>query len=232
MSSPEESSPKPGGSSAPLRPAGVSLTGRRVRLRAPTRDDFPVMYEWRADAEHLYLWSTLRRIPSFEEFLDELQQLLGQTNYFLIESVHSHVPFGFLYAYNSSAVDGYAFFSQYTIPKFRARAHAAEATLLFMNYMFAYFNLRKLYADVYEFNQSARESLVNGGFREEGFTPAHILYDGVHWGMSRFALYREDWLRLKTRVAPLFRPRAGDDGTNGFIHLGAALGQPRLVDRH
>jgi RimJ/RimL family protein N-acetyltransferase len=169
------------------------------------------VYNWRSDVSSLHLWSTLRRIPPIEEFAEEFSQLVSTTNYFLVCAQDSAQPIGFVYAYNSSSVDGYAFFSQFMSERFRRGPHAVEAGLLFLRYLFSFYNLRKLYADVYEFNQIAFKTLTNAGFQSEGFTPEHILYSGTYWGMHRLALYRSDWEKLADRMAKLLGRRAKQD---------------------
>jgi RimJ/RimL family protein N-acetyltransferase len=198
---------------AGLNVQGVRLSGRWAELRAPRQGDLECIYRWRSDAESLYLWSALRKIPSYEEFLEEFSQLVRTTNYFVIESKALNCPIGFVYGYNASPVDGFAFIAQFTEPRFRRKRVAVEATLLFIRYMFTYFNLRKLYADVYEFNELAYRSLQNGGFQEQSVTPDHVWYGGHYWGLRRLAMYRADWEKLISRMARLLN----DDSSIGPI---------------
>lgn len=194
-------------------PSGVTLRGRWVALRPVQREDLPLLYQWRIDPQSLYLWSALRRLPSFDEFVQEMEQLATSTNYFVAEDALSSRLIGFVYAYNSSAIDGFAFFSLFIVEEFRSRLRGAEVGLLFLNYMFTYYNLRKMYAEVYEFNDMSRRTLTTAGFRQEGHCPGHLLYDSRYWALDRFALYRDDWATLKCRLRRLF----GAHETSRFI---------------
>lgn len=58
----------------------VAFEGRLVKLRPVVRDDYPLIFTWRIDAYSMHLWSPQRRVPSFEEFIPEIEQMIRGRN--------------------------------------------------------------------------------------------------------------------------------------------------------
>jgi RimJ/RimL family protein N-acetyltransferase len=108
----------------------------------------------------------------------------------------------------------------YTEPSSRKTGAGVEAALLFGDYLFKFFAIRKLYAEVYEFNVDSMDVLLNAGFVQEGMLKEHLWYENRYWNMHQLALYRDDWTKLRDRVSELFesrKPRRTDRSylTNG-----------------
>jgi hypothetical protein len=79
--------------------------------------------------------------------------------------------------------------------------HPAEAGLIFFDLLFKYFPLRKVYADVFEYNVDSYNILTkHGGFREEARLPQHIWYEDRYWAVIKLALYREDYYEGRERM--------------------------------
>ena len=54
------------------------MQGRSVLLRPVTEADYPTIYSWRVDAGFVALWhTTSRRIPTYREWLPELERWLS-----------------------------------------------------------------------------------------------------------------------------------------------------------
>ena len=80
--------------------------------------------------------------------------------------------------------------------------------LLFFDYLFTVFNIRKLYAEVLEFNFGQFASGAEHVFKVEGRLTDHDWYDGRYWDMLVLALYRDDFMRdWHPRVAELIAPK-------------------------
>jgi RimJ/RimL family protein N-acetyltransferase len=187
----------------PERLAAVSLPisceGRWVKLRPLSRRDYPTFFQWRADVESLHLWSSERRVPTFEEYANELETLLATTITLLILTPRDE-PIGFVQAYHLNHSQGWCRFLIYVSPEHRAAGYVLEAPMLFGDYLFSNFNFRKVYADVFEYNDDVLRMLTAGGFVEEGRLKQHIFFGGQFWDLINLALYRRGWEELKERL--------------------------------
>jgi diamine N-acetyltransferase len=203
---------------------GVKLEGHLVRLRPlQGEEDIRFLFGLRNDVEHLYLWTTRREVVSFTEFQDELRhdERLGMLR-LIIEKRDTGERIGTVFSYDHNRVDRHCSIVTVLCPTARRRGYGAEATALFLRYLFAYLNLEKVYAQVYEFNLLSRQTLEHGGFKREGVFPRHHFWDGRWWTMYQYAYYADDRDQLKEVLAqfcPLLRRNGFQRGRN---HQGAA----------
>lgn len=172
-----------------------------MNLRPILPRDSPTLFAWASDLRDLYLWSHDRRVPSYQEFLDRLQISVRQTQSYIVEDRATQGAIGFCQAYDLNLVEGWCSVLQYIASPYRAGPHAAEAGLIFFDLLFKYFPLRKIYADVFEYNEHSYNILTrHGGFREEARLPNHIWYEYKYWAMIKLALYREDYYQGRERM--------------------------------
>lgn len=172
----------------------MSLSGSLVNLRAVRRDDYELLCDWREDPESLYLWSSYRHIGTREENEQELERDL-RTNWhlcFIIETAVEHKSIGFIYSYDAQLIDGRCIVTTFIDRKHRSNGYGVEAHALFLRYAFAYFDLRKIYSDVYDFNEKSLSVFAKSVYRLEGTFPEHRYFNGSWHTMKRFAFYRED----------------------------------------
>lgn len=189
-----------GGFDAPALPAPPSvISGRWTTLRAVSRDDYPSFFKWRSDVFDLHIWAASKRVPTAEEFGGEIEQLLRQSITFVVVNNRDAVSIGFVQAYNLNFAEGWCYALVYTERGHR-RGHGAEAYVALLDYLFRSFSLRKVYADVYEFNIESMKPLTSGGFVEEGRLKHHTWFNDRYWDVIRLAMYREDWYRFRERT--------------------------------
>lgn len=55
----------------------VTLSGRLVRLRPISRDDYPALFGWRSSLETVHMLNFRRRVATYEEFVRELEGVLA-----------------------------------------------------------------------------------------------------------------------------------------------------------
>jgi RimJ/RimL family protein N-acetyltransferase len=175
-------------------PLPTAYTGRSVLLRPMSRHDYGTMLSWRSDMLDLHVWSSSRRIPTLDEFSNEMDSLMRQTITLMALDKNLGLPAGFVQAYNINQADGWCYFLTYLAPDYRRQRLGAEAALAFFDYLFRNFNLRKIYMDVYEFNSGFLSLATDiSGFVEEGRFKSHVWYGDRFWDVVRLALYREAW---------------------------------------
>lgn len=175
------------------------MEGRWVILRPVSQSDFPTFFRWRADVFDLHLWASQKRVPTYEEFTVEADKLFRQSITFLVVNKRQEQPIGFVQAYNLNLAEGWCFFLVYTAGKYR-RGHGVEASVGLLDYLFRNFALRKVYADVYEFNADSMKPLISAGFVEEGRFREHTWFNDRYWDVIRLAMYRSDWYRFRERT--------------------------------
>lgn len=176
-----------------------SAEGRWVALRPVLRSDYMTLYSWATDLRTLYLWSSDRRIPPFEEFVLRMDRVLHETQMLLMLERQHRAPIGFCQAYDINLSEGWASLLVFADDAHRSHPHPAEGGLIFVDFLFKHFALRKLYADVFEYNEESLKILLKGGFREEARLPNHIWYEGKYWSQLKLALYREEYMSVVRR---------------------------------
>lgn len=69
--------------------------------------------------------------------------------------------------------------------------------LLGLEYIFDVVGIRKLIGEAFAFNEASIAFHRKLGFLEEGHFVKHVLKNGTYEDIISFALFRDDWLRLK-----------------------------------
>lgn len=195
--------------------SAISLDGPSVRLRPITRADYGFLWECRTHPEILYLWMQGRTLPTFEQYTQELDGALSSKflTTLLIETRQGGNPLGYVFAYDFSAFDHTAFISIVIHPAYVQYGWAAQASVLFLNYLFTYFDLRKVSLELFAFNQLAMEPLLRLGAHVEGRFRGQRYYQGAYHDVIRLAVMHEDWDQIgPILTGALARPT---DDTNG-----------------
>src|SRR5260370_34630552 len=127
----------------------------------------------------------------------------------LIETRSNAEPIGFVFAYDYNPFDKYVFWSIALHPAYTNIGWGAEASVLFWNYLFTYFDLHKICSEHFTFNERSIKLLRRFGAREEGRFKAQRYYQGAYHDVVRLAGTRAEWDRVKQRAIRLFAPRPG-----------------------
>lgn len=184
--------------------AGMNLEGRRIRLRVLDKRDLSTLLRWRNNVEDLMLWTAARTPVPEPVYFEELQGDYKNGMLRLgIEEKATHELIGQAFSYNRNADNGHAFLGIYLAPHKRKIGIGVEASALFIPYLFAYFNLVKLYFDVFEYNVPSLQMAQSAGMHQEGTFPKHVHFGGKRWNLYRFAIYAEDverFAKLRARL--------------------------------
>ncbi|HEY7342839.1 MAG TPA: GNAT family protein [Ktedonobacterales bacterium] len=193
----------------PFPVSAISLDGHRVRLRPITRDDYGFLWECRSHPEIMHLWTQGSTLPSFEQYVQQLDATLaGHTlTLLIIELRTTPESIGFVYAYDYNPFDKYVFWSVAIHPAYTNIGWGVEASLLFLNYLFTYFDLHKVCSDQYAFNQRSIRILLRSGAEEEGRFRAQRYYQGAYHDVIRLAGTRAQWEKTRQKQHKVFDPR-------------------------
>jgi RimJ/RimL family protein N-acetyltransferase len=192
---------------APAAPDAPSLVGRRITLLPVVPDHYQFLYELATSEEIGFRWRYGGQIPQYETFVQQMWS--GVLTQFLITQTESGRGLGLTVAYNADLRNGHAYIAAVIDPREAVPGGGVEANALFLDYLFATWNFRKLYAEVLEFNLVQFSSGLGNAFREEGVLRAHHYYAGRFWDQHLVAYYRETWETEGTRI--LERVRASAD---------------------
>jgi RimJ/RimL family protein N-acetyltransferase len=176
---------------------------RNLTLR-PLRDtDIELAVKWSSDADSLKYWISNRAIADDSTTTNEFWRQIrsGDKHVLLIAENDSGEIVGMIYSYNPQFVDQNCFITVYVDSKFRGRGYGAIMMALFIDYLFTYFSFRKIYLDVYEYNNASVDPVKNFSFQLEGVFGEHRYFDGKWHTMNRYALYRTEIDRVRQFLA-------------------------------
>lgn len=170
------------------------IKGRHIMLRMVDDCDLPFLSGMFRNISRRELWTDNRRIVMSDEFRESFRQDMRHFyhTFFVISTVEDpDTPVGFFYSYHYSPSDGYAYTTLAMDDECRLSGIAAEAGIIAYRYLFEKYPIRKLYAEIYEYNQASLSFIRRIGFEEEGFLKNHIYYQGRYYGKFIYALYPE-----------------------------------------
>ena len=110
------------------------------------------------------------------------------------------VAIGFCYSYD--------FFQDilktvlYIKPEYQNSGAGVIAELLFLDELFRFYPLRKIYNHVYSYNSQSLKSHFSAGFVKEGVLKEYRYYDGEYHDVYIMSLSRQDF---KNRLYPLLK---------------------------
>lgn len=196
-----------------MPPKPPSLTGRKTVLRSISPDDYPILFKWETDVETLYLWRPYAQTPRYDEYVQNVRGAGrdGAHVQMLVLERSTGQPIGTTYSFDVSLANGYASFGIYLDASHTGRGLGVEAGYLFVNYLMTYYPFRKLYTDVYSYNEHSLHVAARIGFVVEGTLKAHRWFDGEYWDLHKLALYRDTWEKCKATLAPLVDTSISDE---------------------
>ena len=163
----------------------------RVHLAPVTPADHRFLYELATSTELSYRWRYRNQIPRYEAFVQQLDHdVLTQ---FVVRHLPDDRPLGHVVAYGPDLPNGYASIAGIFATEVRGLHMGAEALSVFIDHLFATWNLAKLYAEVPEFvHETIRDRLVEP-FELEARFRNHLYFGGRHWDLLVFAVTRGQW---------------------------------------
>lgn len=165
------------------------LEGERTRLRPMGPGDLPFVAALASTPENLWTWRQRGATYSQEAFAELVSS--GALCQFVVQRRASGQPIGHVAAVAPDHRNGHAHLT--VLYDGNARAGVGwrlEGLVLFVNYLFQTFPLRKLYAEVPEFNMARFASGAGRFFAEEGRLREHEFLAGTYWDLLIIAIHR------------------------------------------
>jgi RimJ/RimL family protein N-acetyltransferase len=172
--------------------AGPSLEGHKVYLRPVTEADYGFLFALSTDEATGFRWRFRGETPSPDGFTHAIwHNTIAQ---FVVCSGATDEPVGHVVAFNANMRHRYAHIAMVVRPDRVGRSWALEGAQLFIDYLFANWEFRKLYAEVVDFNLTQFGSIATmPAFLVEGRLTEHEYYRGRYWDLVVIALRRQDW---------------------------------------
>lgn len=158
---------------------------RKFEKDKDLRDLFRVYSNY---AEQYKLFSVMS-INSYESFVYLFERQIDRYTEFNIIEVDDKFA-GFVAAYDYKSIDGHIKAMIYIEPDQRY-TFVGIAGVEFANILFQYYNIRKIYTEVYGYNQDSIKYHIKVGFDEECRLRDYKFFDGKYWDVIYFSITRE-----------------------------------------
>lgn len=176
----------------------------RPVLRAPTHHDHDYLFQLHVTGEPLVRFRLRAMTPSPEAFHRLLWDgVLAQ----FVVSTEGGDPVGLVSCLGADLRNRHAHLAVLADPAWRGTGLLVAGAWQFIGYLFAHFDLRKLYAEVLSSNFRRLRTGAGRLFVVEGRLSAHEFVDGGYEDLYLLALDRERWVAQSQRLTA--EPSAG-----------------------
>jgi len=173
---------------------------RGITLRTVSETDLPVILNLFGDVDRAHLWGHRRvcdEAQLFETWRYWSHERMGDK--FMILSQGR--PVGLVFDYERALEDGHTKVATMLLENCCGQGAGVIATALFSQWLFQNLPVRKLYLDVFEFNEPVLRMLNKLGLHEEMKRVEHRYWNGRYWDQYGFAFYRDDLTNLIERLS-------------------------------
>ena len=157
---------------------------------------------WLANSEEIsYRWRFRGVVIPFEVFVQQLHaNVFAQ---FIVRSRSENEPIGHVVAYAADLRNEHVFIGNISAPSLIGSRLGTEAQIVFIDYLFALWNFRKIYVEVPEFTYTQIQKWIGDDlFTVEGRLGEHTFYKDRFWDQYMLAVYRTKWRAISpTRAA-------------------------------
>lgn len=171
-------------------PEPPALAGSKVRLRNVLPHDLEYLYELATNNAHGFRWRYRGQLPRFSTFVEHLMR--DSLSDFQVVTPNG-TRAGYVVAYGSDSTSGHVYIGTIMDRPYVATGMGVQATLLFLEYLFATWPFHKVYFEVPEYNLDWISKSVRGFLQQEGVLREHLWYGDRRWNVGIYAVYRSDW---------------------------------------
>ena len=175
-------------------------------MEVPTQRDFEYLFHLHANGDHLVRYRLRATTPSPDSFHRLLWD--GVTAQFLVKT-ESGAQVGLVSCFGADFRNRHAHIGVLADPEWRDSGVLVAGAWHFIGYLFAQFDLRKLYAEVLASNYRRLATGAGRLFEVEGRLSSHEYIEGAYEDLFVLALDRERWSGQQERLT-------WRDGSRGF----------------
>lgn len=158
-------------------------------------DDYlPKLYEIYSDQEQRLNILPQRQYITMEQFETTFKRHIeSKYTEFKIIKDDSHEFIGFVIAYDYMRNDGHMKVTVYIKPECQYGVYGLIAVVKFIDFLFNYYNLNKLFTEVYEFNKASISLHNTFGFVKEATLKEYKYYNGEYNDMLIYSTTRKEF---------------------------------------
>lgn len=142
--------------------------------------------------ENRFMWMPLKTINcemDFERYLE--YRFNGYYHDFFMIMNAKDQSIGFVYSHDFYANDGHTMFTIVVKDRYQGQGYGAVASIMFLDYMFKTYNLRKIFTSVYEYNTLSMNTNISGGFTPEGVLKEYRYYNNRYYDLNYSSISRD-----------------------------------------
>ena len=173
-----------------------------LRRYVPIRD-LSHIYKVFSDYSEQYKLCSVINANSYESFPQIFERKIAANfNDFLIIECKNQFA-GFMASYDYKVIDGHIKAMMYLEKIFR-KGSIGLAGIEFANLLFQYYNIHKIYTEVYAYNFESIKYHKHIGFKEECRLRNYKYFDGKNWDVIYYSILREDFYNQNNRFINRF----------------------------
>ncbi len=157
------------------------------------KDEYlPDIYEIYSDQDQRLNILPKRQYITFEQFESTFKRHI-QSKYteFKIISNDKGDFIGFVIAYDYMKNDNHMKITVYIKPEFQSRFYGIFAAAKFIDYLFKFYNINKIFTEVYEFNNVSLKIHDSLGLCKEACLKEYKYYNGRYYDMYIYSMSRD-----------------------------------------
>jgi RimJ/RimL family protein N-acetyltransferase len=189
-------------------PATVSpvLRGRHTCVRPALPSDYDWLYQIAVLTPAGSRWRLHGEVPNMEQFIQFVYQ--GSKITSIVENLDGR-RLGMVQAWNADPMARHSQITAFLSPEAEGKGWPLEGLLMFVDYAFRAFNLRKIYIETLETELRYYKSLVGAVMHEEGRFRGHKYVFGEWIDCYMLAIYRNDFKEFYSKTILLAQQRSG-----------------------
>lgn len=169
----------------------VSYNGRWAKLVPVTEEHLEFAFRLVTQEVTSLRWRYLGALPSFRQFEQDFWN--GVLTQVIATRCDSEEPLGLLVAYSADLHHGTAYVAELTAGRPQDAHIEAEAFELFLGYLFACWNLYKVYLEAPEYKDLPLTEVGRGLLHEEVRLSENTYLAGKYWDRVTFAVYQSEF---------------------------------------
>ena len=180
------------------------LEGKHVYLSPYEERYLMDIYLWENNFDELDGWQVRRKISSYNGFKNKIESSIDGVNsiYLFVVEKKSENLIGYIGSNHIDIENGNFFVSTYIKPVYRKTGVNIEAGILFFNYMFKYFPVKKAISGVFSYNKDSLDNAISAGFKVEGIRKKHVFVKGEYHDEYLIAMFKEDFYNIFDKYIP------------------------------
>lgn len=150
--------------------------------------DLPIVCRWMNDISELHLWTKRRRVAPYAELAEEVKRRCREGLFAVVRSNETDDPIGFVDG-KLREPHGVAELEMYIAPEWRMRGGILAVGQM-VEHLFVSYPLRKLYCQLFAYNEPIVGVVTGIGFVEEGRFRDFTWWNDRYWDLIVLSLDR------------------------------------------